>query len=72
MIYIDGDQNFQFENNSLTNIDHEQDENDQISMPIIYKKRVRTKFTQEQVVKYFTKIRKKKISFYSLIRKMIS
>jgi len=31
------------------NIEHEQDENDQIPMPIVYKKRGRIKFTQEQL-----------------------
>ncbi|CAF3703645.1 unnamed protein product [Rotaria sordida] len=32
-----------------SNIEHEQNENEQTSMPIIYKKRVRTKFTEEQL-----------------------
>jgi hypothetical protein len=31
------------------NIENEQDENDEIPMPIVYKKRGRIKFTQEQV-----------------------
>ncbi len=30
-------------------IDHEQDENDQMPIPVVYKKRARIKFTQEQV-----------------------
>jgi hypothetical protein len=30
-------------------IEHEQDENDQMPMPVVYKKRARIKFTQEQV-----------------------
>jgi len=31
------------------NIEHEQDENEQMPMPIVYKKRARIKFTEEQV-----------------------
>jgi hypothetical protein len=38
-------------NPSPTNNEHEQSENE--SMPIIYKKRVRTKFNQEQVFSFF-------------------
>lgn len=37
------------ENTSSPIAEHEQDDNDQMPMPIVYKKRVRTKFTQEQV-----------------------
>jgi len=54
-IYLDANQ-FLEENNdedtSITqssNVEHEQDENEQTSMSIVYKKRVRTKFSQEQV-----------------------
>ncbi len=43
---------FQQENTSISNIEHDQDENEQFPMPIIYKKRVRTKFSQEQVGRY--------------------
>ncbi|CAF0779875.1 unnamed protein product [Rotaria sp. Silwood1] len=32
-----------------SNIEHEQNENEQLSMPMIYKKRIRTKFSQEQL-----------------------
>ena len=35
--------------NPSSNVEYEQDENEQISMSIAYKKRVRTKFSQEQV-----------------------
>jgi hypothetical protein len=49
---FDGDQIFQENTHSDTspsNNEHEQNENEPISMPIIYKKRIRTKFNQEQV-----------------------
>ncbi|CAF3761775.1 unnamed protein product [Rotaria sp. Silwood1] len=35
--------------NASSNVEHEQDENNDISMPIIYKKRARIKFSQEQL-----------------------
>jgi hypothetical protein len=31
------------------NIEHEQDENEEMPIPVVYKKRARVKFTQEQV-----------------------
>ena len=34
---------------TLSHVEHEQDENEQMPMPIVYKKRARVKFTQEQV-----------------------
>ncbi len=54
-IHLDANQFLQENNDEDTsitqssNVEHEQDENDQTSMSIVYKKRVRTKFSQEQV-----------------------
>lgn len=59
--YLDSDQlNPENHDNNVSlaqssNAEYEQDENDQLSMPIVYRKRVRTKFNREQVFYIFLK-----------------
>ena len=40
----------------MSHNEHEQDENDQMPMPVVYKKRARVKFTHDQVEKLISSI----------------
>ncbi|CAF1586369.1 unnamed protein product [Adineta ricciae] len=47
--YLDQNLPQQSDEDTLSHAEHEQDENEQMPMPIVYKKRARVKFTQEQI-----------------------